>query len=174
MKKYAIFALLVLALFYCRTGLYAAPHSAGAQDTMIVKLSVSEQQEKNFNAFMAWLQKHKSLAKNDSLRLAYQSVFAALKKNDVQKYFRATKQLDRVLTRVTDAEKQDMYNFFLTLTPIKDSSPHENGNNGLLGGKCKVSCVFGSCEITCPPDTKPKCFCQWGSPHCGCEPYEIE
>ena len=175
MKKYAFGWMMTVALLYSPARLYAVPQATATQDTVIVKFSVSEQQEKNFNAFMAWLEKHKSLAKNDSLKMAYQDVFAALKKNDGPKYFIAIKQLDRALARVTGEEKEDMYSFFLTLTPVKDSSSPENGNESLSGTTtCNVSCLFGSGKTTCPPGTKPKCFCQWGVPHTGCEPYDVK
>lgn len=136
----------------------------------VVELSVSGQQEKNFNAFIAFLRQHASLKHNDSLIAAHRAVFTAVKKNDAQAYKAALRRLDSAVVKMSAQEQQDIYNFFLTL-PSPDGSlrPRDGGDGG--GGWCQTVCLFGSCRIKCPSGTKPKCFCQWGQPHCGCEPY---
>lgn len=156
-----IFVLLILILPLC-----ACAQGSGS---MVVTLSVSPQQETNFNLFMSWLDTHSSLKQNDNIKNAYQAVFAALKKNDYETYVKEVSILNPILKKMSPDEQNDIYNFFLTLaapevTPQQSITPP--------GGSCNVSCLFGSCSVECPAGTKPKCFCQWGSPHCGCEPYD--
>lgn len=175
MKKYIFLAFTAIALFSSRTALNARSLLAGKQDTAIVILSVSPQQEKNFDAFMAWLETYPGLAQNDSLKQAYRSVFAAMKKNSARQYSAEISQLRRILAKISREAKKDMAKFFFALPPIKKSSssaPQAVGGGG--GGRCKVDCAFGSCEIECPAGTKPKCQCHQGEPDCGCEPFDVQ
>lgn len=175
MRKYIFLAITGIALLSSRTALNAKPLPAGKQDTAIVSLSVSPQQDKNFNAFMAWLEAHPTLAQNDSLKQAYRSVFAAMKKSNAREYSAQIKRLEQALAKISRQAKKDMTKFFSTLPPIKKSSSSaaQLGIGG-GGGKCRVDCIFGSCEIECPAGTKPKCQCHSGEPDCGCEPYDVQ
>lgn len=137
-------------------------------DTVVATLSVSSQQEENFNSFMAWLDTHSSLKQNDSLKSAYQVAFAALKNNDYNSYVREVGRLNSLLNKLSATETNDMYNFFQTLI-VPTVTPMQP--KGGAGGRCEVSCLFGSCSVECPAGTKPTCFCQGGNPNCGCEPY---
>lgn len=139
------------------------------QEPVRVRLSVSPQQEENFNAFMSWLDTVESLKDNKSLREAYVEVFAATKQNDYASYVPRIKKLGEEVAKLSNEQKTAMVEFFTTLSPPPKLAPMQVPDNW-----CRVSCLFGSCEISCPAGTKPKCFCQWGSPHCGCEPYKPE
>jgi hypothetical protein len=172
MKRSHFFALMfALAMLTCQAFAYASPSSMNAPDSVVATLSVSEQQEANFNAFVAWLNSHTSLKLNDRLQSAYQAVFAALKKNDYAAYVTQVNRLDAELAKLSVDATADMQRFFQTLSVetglkvITDLKVIEEG------GSCEVSCLFGSCSIECPSGTKPKCFCSGGNPHCGCEPY---
>jgi hypothetical protein len=156
-------SMLGLALLICHV-----TACAQGPDTMIATLSVSPQQEENFNAFMSWLDTHSSLKQNDSLKSTYQTVFVALKKNDYNSYSKEVARLNSMLNKLSVTETNDMYKFFQTLI-VPTVTPMQP--KGGAGGRCEVSCSFGSCSVECPAGTKPKCFCQWGNPHCGCEPY---
>jgi hypothetical protein len=136
----------------------------------IVELSVSPKQEKNFNRFMAWVDNHASLKHNESLKESHRAVFAALKNNDSPAYFAALPRLDAAVALLSAQEREEMYNFFLTLSAPEGKSPLKSGENS-GGGECQVECLFGSCRITCPSGTKPQCSCQWGVPSSGCEPF---
>jgi hypothetical protein len=159
----------LVTLMY-QTSVYASSASAEGSDSIVVMLSVSAQQEENFRAFTNWLGQHASLKHNTSFSAAHTAVFAALKKNDASAYFAAIALLDSASAKLSTQEQQDMYNFFISLPAPEGKMRPVNGENG-GGGACEVECLFGSCRITCPSGTKPKCFCQWGQPHCGCEPY---
>jgi len=138
-------------------------------DAIIAKLSVSTYQEQNFNAFMAWLDKHESLKLNEGLKNGYQAVFNAMKQNDYSEYIVQCNKLSEETAKVNDEERISIYQFFLTL-PYKSGGPEPLKPPG--ENSCEVSCTFGSCSIQCPAGTKPKCFCDfWGHPQCGCEPY---
>jgi len=171
MKKYIFLAITSLAMLFPPTTLDAQSLSEGKQDSAIVTLSVSPQQEKNFNAFMAWLEAHPSLSQNDSLKQVHRSVFAAMKKNNAREYLAEKKRLEGALAKISSEVKQDLYKFFLALSPMKKSSSTaaQSGTSG-GGGRCNVDCLFGSCSIGCPAGTKPKCQCHSGEPDCGCEP----
>lgn len=174
-----IFALIVaMILLAHHDSLFGSPWLASPQDTIRIALSVSPQQEKNFNAFIAWLNKHQSLKRNDSLKTAYLAAFQALKNNNSRSYFATVGRLERLFRKLTSQEKADIRSFMLTRVSTKhDSIPEmKNGAAALFQENHRqVQCIFGNCSITCPSGTKPKCFCRdTGMPDCGCEPYEIE
>lgn len=141
---------------------------AQGADTTIATLSVSSEQEENFDLLVTWLDTHSTLKQNDSLKSAYQTVFAALKKNDYTSYIKELGHLNSLLNNLSAAETDDMYNFFRTLIVPKATPMQPKGGEG---GRCNADCLFGSCSVECPVGTKPKCFCQWGFPQRGCEPY---
>ncbi len=158
MTRTILVAFLVLAPLACQSS------------TQIVELSVSPKQEENFNRFMAWVDNHALLRHNDSLKESHRAVFAALKNNDSPAYFAALPRLDAAVAMVSTQEHEEMYNFFLTLSALEGKPPLKTGGNS-AGGECRVECLFGSCRISCPSGTKPKCSCQWGVPYGGCEPF---
>lgn len=157
MIRYCVIAFLVVGSLACR------PHA------QMVRLSVSDQQQKNFEAFLLWVRQHPSLKDNDGLIAAHRSAFTALKNNDAQAYFAALDRLDAAAASVTHQEDRDIFNFFSTLPSARGSLRPDEGNGD--GGRCQVACLFGSCTIECPPGTKPSCSCQKGFPRCACEPY---
>lgn len=170
MKTRLVLWILGLVTVLFQTSVYASPPPPEGTDSVVVALSVSAQQDENFNAFTAWLRAHRSLKQNSNLQSAYKAVFAALKKNDYPTYTKEIDRLNSALTALRVQETTDMQQFFQTLS--LDSSPTAPiGGGGSGGGSCQVSCLFGSCSINCPSGTKPKCFCQGGNPQCGCEPY---
>lgn len=170
MKARFFLPIVCVAMLLFQTNLYASPPSAGTVDSVVVTLSVSAQQEDNFNAFVAWLSTHPSLKQNATLQSAYRAVFAALTKNDYATYTSELKEVNAILAGLKTQETTDIQQFFQTLS--LDSSPMAPiGGGGSGGGSCQVSCLFGNCSINCPSGTKPKCFCQGGNPQCGCEPY---
>jgi len=128
--------------------------------------SVSPEQERNFNAFMSWLDTQESFKLKEGLKGAYRGLFVAMKRNDYAEYASWWKKFQDELSKLSDEQKSAMYKFFLTLSVenVQCPSPGDNG--------CVVNCLFGCCTINCPTGTKPKCFCQWGMPQCGCEPYQ--
>lgn len=174
MRKHIIRAIIGIGLLSSQPALDAKPLPAAKQDTAIARFSVSLQQEKNFNAFMAWLEAHQTLAQDDSLKQAYRSVFAAMKKNNAREYSAQLKWLDQALAKISHQAKKEMTMFFSTLPPVKSSSSASRVGLSEGGGGCSADCIFGSCEIECPAGTKPKCQCHSGEPDSGCEPYGVQ
>ena len=153
--------------------LSSCPGQKEGEKAVIARLSVSPQQEANMNLFLSWVDTTESLRGNSGLKDAYQAGFVALKQNDYTDYVVQSGRLDDERGRLNQDQKTAMYQFFQTLSVESEPSPVTEGPKG-GGGRCSVSCLFGSCDIECPAGTKPKCFCQWGDPHCGCEPYSAE
>ncbi len=132
-------------------------------------LSVSEQQEENFNKFVQFLDNQESLKLvGENLKSVYEKVFVAMKQNDYKEYIINKEILDKEFANLNENQRNTILEFFHTLTPI------ELNEKEIPANSCKVSCLFGSCEITCPDGSKPKCRCEWyGAPDCGCEPFSL-
>ncbi|RCK74477.1 MAG: hypothetical protein IGBAC_1425 [Ignavibacteriae bacterium] len=130
-------------------------------------MTVSKQQEENFNNFIKFLDQQESFKLiKDSIKNAYVIAFVAMKENDYDKYVIYNKRVGEILEKLSRKQKDEILEFFKTLVPP------EFDETKVPVGSCKVSCLFGSCEITCPDGSKPKCRCEWyGAPDGSCEPY---
>lgn len=145
----------------------SAGQISGKADTTggVLTFNVSAQQEQNFNAFISWLNTQASFKLDEGLINAYHGTFAAMKQNNYAEYVSWGKKLGEEFAKLSREQKAAMHQFFLTLSVENVALPAP-------ANSCNASCLFGSCSISCPTGTKPKCFCQWGEPQCGCEPYQ--
>ncbi|GIV50469.1 MAG: hypothetical protein KatS3mg038_0990 [Candidatus Kapaibacterium sp.] len=131
-------------------------------------LTVTPQHRANFRAFEQWFDSQESLQPYTQLLEAYRVAFNAATVNDGVQYRRAISVIDSIFAGLPVSIKKSIGEFFTKLQR-PDSSPIVP--HGTAGGSCGANCLFGTCTIECPQGTTPKCFCQWGEPHCGCEPF---
>jgi len=145
----------------------ASEACAAQQGTEKLVLTVSPLHRANFRAFEQWYQTEEHLSPYMGLLDAYRAAFNAATVNAGVQYRRAISVIDSIFGGLPGSIKKFIGEFFTKLQR-PDSSPIVP--HGTAGGSCGANCLFGSCTIECPQGTKPRCFCQWGEPHCGCEP----
>jgi len=156
--------LILLSVFFC-IGAYGRTPT---QEPVWVRLSVSPQQEQNFNAFMAWFTTHELFKENEGLGNNLRAVFEALKSNKYAEYIPRLKKLEEDLEKLSQTEKEAILQFLRTLSI--ETRPQQIQPLEAPGGSCWVVCLFGSCGISCAEGTRPLCYCTLGLfPHCECE-----
>jgi hypothetical protein len=132
----------------------------------VPQFTVSPRQEQNFSSFIGWIDTKSGLTGVEAFKRSYQGLFASMKKNNYEEFIKWSRKLSAEAKRFSDAQKSTILAFFETIrvpnpAPLKPPPPNA----------CEVSCLFGSCLITCTEGTEPKCRCEWyGAPDSSCEP----
>ncbi|HVP38109.1 MAG TPA: hypothetical protein VMS93_02880 [Candidatus Saccharimonadales bacterium] len=139
--------------------------SAGPALCGIATLRVSPEQEMNFRALVETVSKLQTPAADKYLSALFATHDAAVR-NDHGAYLAALSRLGDAQSGLTPLELGRVQ-AFAERAP-RTATPTDVG--GIAGGSCTVSCVFGSCSITCDPEYTPNCRCVWLFwPSCTCD-----
>lgn len=71
-----------------------------------ITISVSTEQEQNYYMLIQWLNTHSSLKNNNDLKNAYQILFEAGNKNDIDLYFKEIGNLSSIQNKLSKTEEK--------------------------------------------------------------------